>query len=84
MKTLYRYIHGSEDSTDVDVVYVVDEIPSLSEAKAFCSPDDKKENRNLIVVKDGIVTDCYKGTVDEINNSLLNTYYKHEQTDPYA
>ena len=29
MKIIAKYIHGSEDSTDLDVIYVVDELPSL-------------------------------------------------------
>lgn len=83
MKLIARYIHGSEDSTDTDVVYVVDEIPSLQEAKVFCSAD-KSENRNLITVDErkGVVMTCYKGSIDEINNSLIDTYGLHEQTDP--
>jgi hypothetical protein len=75
-----KYIHGSEDSIDVDVYYVVDSLPSFQECQDFCS--DKEENRNLIVIKDGIVTDCYKGTVDEINNGLFYTYQLHPQTFP--
>lgn len=79
MLVIAKYRHGSADSTDKDYVYVVDEIPSLQEAKEFCSAD-KDENRNLITVNKGIVTGCYKGSVDEINNALLETYHYHEQT----
>lgn len=78
---MIRYIHGSGNSTDVDVVYVFDELPSLNECKKFCSADST-ENRNIITISDGIVTNCYKGTVDEINNALLRTYKLHEQTSP--
>lgn len=75
-----KYIHGSEDSTDVDVHYVFDKLPSFAECKEFCDAD-KSENRNIITIsKDGIVTGCYKGTIDEINNGLLTTYPLHEQT----
>lgn len=81
MEIIAKYIHGSEDSTDVDVHYVVEEQPSFQEAKAFCDAD-LTENRNIITIKDGIVTGCYKGTVDEINNALLDTYNLHEQTSP--
>ena len=81
MKILNRYIHGSEDSTDVDVVYVVDELPDKAECKTFCA-EDKNENRNVLSVRDGIVEKCFKGTPDEINNSLLRTYSLHEQTSP--
>lgn len=80
MEIIARYIHGSEDSTDLDVIYVVDELPSLQECKTFCS--DKEENRNLITVENGIVTSVYKGTPDEVNNSLLRTYNLHKQDYP--
>ena len=80
MEIIARYIHGSEDSTDLDVIYVVDELPSLQECKTFCS--DKEENMNLITVENGIVTSVYKGTPDEVNNALLDTYKLHEQEYP--
>lgn len=73
-----KYIHGSQDSTDVDVHYVFDKMPSFAECKEFCDTD-KSENRNIITIDDGIVTGCYKGTVDEVNNGLLATYALHEQ-----
>ena len=81
MEIIAKYIHGSEDSTDVDVVYVVDELPDKIECKRFCSADSN-ENRNLIVIRDGIVSEVYKGTVDEVNNALLSTYFLHEQSSP--
>ena len=80
MKIIAKYIHGSEDSTDLDVIYVVDELPPLQECKVFCS--DKIENRNLITINDGIVTSVYKGITDEVNNSLFSTYNLHEQEYP--
>lgn len=78
---MYRYIHGSEDSLDVDVYYVFDKMPSFQECRDFCS-QDPNENRNIIVVKDGIVSECFIGTIDEVNNALLDTYHLHSQTDP--
>lgn len=75
-----KYIHGSGDSIDTDVIYVVEKLPSLQECKKFCS--DKEENRNLCVVKNGIVTECYKGTPDEVNNAVFLTYHLHEQEYP--
>ncbi len=82
IKTKARYIHGSEDSTDLDVVYVVDgELPSFGDCKNFCD-SDYSENRNLIQIEDGCVVACYKGTPDEINNSLLRTYNLHNQNCP--
>lgn len=77
---MIRYVHGSEDSLDLDVIYVFPNIPSFSEAKIFCS--DKIENRNIIVIEDGKVIWCFKGTNDEINNSLIQTYKLHNQEHP--
>lgn len=74
------YQHGSEDSLDKDVFYVFDKIPNFTRAQEFCS--NKEENRNIIVVEDGIVTYCYKGTIDEINNGLYDTYKLHKQEYP--
>lgn len=78
---MIRYIHGSGDSTDVDVHYVFDEMPNFQTCKAFAD-EDKTENRNIITIENGIVTHCYKGTIDEINNGLLDTYSLHHQEYP--
>lgn len=78
---MIRYIHGSSNSADIDTAYVFDYIPDFSEAKSFC--DSKKtENANIICVENGTISYCYKGTVDELNNSLLTTYYLHKQDFP--
>lgn len=82
MKILAKYIHDSADSTDVDVHYVVDELPCLSECKEFCNTNKDIENRNLIVINDGVVTACYKGSIDEVNNGLIDTYNLHNQEYP--
>lgn len=74
---MIKYIHGSEDSLDVDVLYVFNEMPSFKECQNFCS--DKKENRNIIIVNNGKVENCFKGTPDEINNGLIETYSLHSQ-----
>lgn len=82
MEKRIKYIHGSEDSTDLDVYYVFDSIPSdIKDCRAFCSADPL-ENRNIICIKDGIVTDTFIGTPDEINNGLIDTYYLHHQEYP--
>lgn len=84
-------IFGSASSTDYDLAVRVDKIPSTPEAHDMCkhfnkllafSLDDKKMNCNLIVVSDGILTDCFKGTVDELNNAILDTYSFHKQLYP--
>ena len=54
MKILARYVHGSEDSLDTDVIYIVDELPPLNECAEFCNSNDA-ENRNLAIVRDGVV-----------------------------
>lgn len=80
MNILARYIHGSADSTDCDVIYLVDTAPGFQEAKDFCV-GDPEENRNLAVVNNGIIEWCFKGFPDEVNNSLLATYRLHRQED---
>ena len=77
-----KYTHGSEDSTDIDVMYVFDSLPTKQECKEFCSADPT-ENRNICVINDGEVVACYKGTPDEINNALLDTYYLHRENLKY-
>lgn len=75
------YIHGSSDSTDKDVIYVFDTLPSVVECKKFC--DGKGiNNGNIITVNDGVVTSAFKGSIDEVNNSLFSTYSLHEQEYP--
>lgn len=81
MSDLCRYIHGSEDSVDLDVIYVFDELPAHQQCAKFCLAD-KSENRNIITIKDGVVSDCYIGTCDEINNALIETYKLHTQNYP--
>lgn len=76
-----RYVHGSEDSVDIDVIYVFDQLPDIAACKSFC--DGKgNENGNIIVVKDGVVAAAFKGSVDEVNNALFYTYQLHEQDCP--
>ncbi|MFT5683790.1 MAG: hypothetical protein ACI8RZ_004722 [Myxococcota bacterium] len=75
-----RYCFGSEDSQDRDVLYVVPTIPDFDTARQWCrSPD---ENRNLIVLRDGVIVESFKGNADETNNALLATYAFHPQTLP--
>lgn len=75
-----RLIFGSEDSLDLDVVYLVDAIPDIQSARRLCRSDT--ENRNLVVVEDGVVVDCFKGSPDETHNALLRTHALHPQAHP--
>ena len=85
MNILGKYIHGSEDSVDVDTYYWVDELPStIQECKTWCESREG-ENANLFTVHTEIVGEqyssvvdkVYKGVPDEVNNSLLRTYDLH-------
>ena len=89
MKVLGRYVHGSEDSLDLDVYYWVDEMPeTIQECKEWCAQKEG-ENANLFTVRMkhimgqtvSFVDKVYKGTPDEVNNSLIHTYHLHPQTD---
>lgn len=76
----YVYInHGSEDSLDEDI-YVIIPYPlnSTQECKELCETYLPK-NANLITVDNGVVTWCYKGLIDECNNSIYYTYSLHKQ-----
>ena len=82
MEIIAKYIHGSEDSTDVDTYYIVDAVPSFKESKKFCD-SIKDENANILELDEtGIICKCYKGTPDECNNSLYETYHLHKQEYP--
>ena len=77
----YRYYRfGSHDSQDVDVAYVFDHKPTMAECKAFCQ--NPLENRNIVVLSDGVVAECFKGLPDEMNNALYETLRFHPQKWP--
>lgn len=88
MMDIEHYIHGSADSLDVDVFFVIDNLHALNsnEQKKLCydlsAAHGSMSNGNLITIVDGYVTNVYKGTVDEVNNSLLATYFLHDQKFP--
>ncbi|NBO22424.1 hypothetical protein EBU94_03660 [bacterium] len=85
-------LFGSGDSTDYDILVMVPRIsPVIQENKEHLDRlddkfskifTDKPVNTNLGVAKDGILVDCYKGTVDELNNVLYYTYDLHKQSFP--
>lgn len=81
MNILGRYVHGSADSRDLDVIYIVDRLPSFRECQLFCCADPA-ENRNVCIIRDGVVAECFKGFPDELNNSLLATCPLHTRNDP--
>lgn len=89
MKKPVYQIFGSENSLDVDLVFFVEEMPEtilekLSLAKEFTNSiaadfPEKVINANLAVCQNGHLVEVYKGTTDELNNSLFYTYNFHQQ-----
>lgn len=81
------WIFGSKSSQDVDILAVVDQLGTIAENKATVEAIEKELqskysrplNVNLGTMEDGVLTNVYKGTVDEVNNSLVDTYPLHEQ-----
>jgi len=69
---------GSPNSRDKDAAYVFQEMPSMAECKEFCR--NEEENRNIIVLEDGVVRETFKGLPDEMNNSLYYTFDLHDQS----
>lgn len=81
---------GSADSLDVDVVFFIEQMPdSIKACAELCAAFaaqiqaqygfEKKVNANLARVKDGILTETFKGNTDELNNALFYTASLHEQ-----
>ncbi len=73
-----KIIHGSENSLDIDAYILVDKKYENQPAKELCN-QFKELNANLIQVENGRIVWCYKGTMDECNNSILETYHLHQQ-----
>ena len=78
MKHYSVYTHGSEDSLDHDIYVIIDKPADYKLSKKLCE-QYLPYNANLLVIEEGLVTWSYKGTVDECNNSLYETYHLHEQ-----
>ncbi len=84
------YVFGSKDSQDVDLIVLVDSIGLVAECRdkikqleAEYQPlFDREVNINLAVIRDGVVVDVFKGTPDEVNNSVATTYDLHPQSHP--
>ncbi|MCL9804464.1 hypothetical protein NAT51_02955 [Flavobacterium amniphilum] len=80
---------GSADSVDYDVVFLIDAMPETILEKLTLSNSlkeqlaeeyqDKVINANLAVCSNGCIVSVYKGTADELNNSVLATYDLHHQ-----
>lgn len=85
-------IFGSASSEDLDVVFFVAELGSIADngsaAKIHAARlavelnASKPVNANLAIVGAGHLTAVYKGSVDELNNALYDTYALHKQVYP--
>lgn len=87
------YIFGSKSSVDYDVLLIVDELKTIDEnhklikewneklEKQFVEAglEQKKVNCNLGVYGMGQIIAVFKGTYDEVNNSVYWTYNRHKQ-----
>jgi hypothetical protein len=75
------FLHGSEDSRDVDKLYQFKEWPSKGALQAFSY--GTSEDRNVFAVSPrGYVSRCVKGLPDEVNNGIYYTYKLHKQDFP--
>lgn len=90
MLPLSYQFFGSEDSADVDVVFFVEKMPDTIRAcselvQQFANEIIHKKalirplNGNLAVCNEGALVQVFKGTTDELNNSLFYTYDLHAQ-----
>jgi len=84
-------IFGSKDSLDTDVMVFLDVLPpTTEECKNTCHEYEEKlditgeVNVNLAVVEDGAIAECFKGTIDEVNNSILATYPLHDDMQEFS
>lgn len=59
-------------------IYVLDTLPSITAMYDLCK--GVSEDRNFVVVEQGVVKDCFKGTPDQCSNGIYLTFAKHEQT----
>ncbi len=82
------YVFGSQDSRDYDLLVIVDILGTTAENKAAGKArevlfskayKDKPLNVNLATMAGGVLTGVFKGTVDEVNNSIIDTYMLHKQ-----
>jgi len=84
-------IFGSKTSQDYDILVFVDKLGTIDENHSYIKElnkefsikyPDKKINCNLGILKEGKILEVFKGTADEVNNSLFFTYKNHIQEYP--
>jgi len=90
METLQYQFFGSQNSQDIDVAFVVEALPESIQERADLSKQysqviaeihgfTQPVNGNLVVAENGVLTDVFKGTKDELNNAMYYTYSLHNQ-----
>ncbi len=80
-------VFGSKSSLDLDVCFFVQSLGNIVENNQRINvllttqnfDNNKKVNANLAIISNGKIVRCFKGTADELNNSLFLTYDFHEQ-----
>lgn len=81
-------IFGSSNSIDLDVLFYVNEAKNIQDSHAYLKEleltieSSKKVNPNIAIVENGVVTWCFKGNADEVNNSVFYTHSLHNQVFP--
>ena len=86
MKPAYQ-IFGSKSSEDFDVCFFVDSLDDTKRNHEMVTiykeqtvfNTSKPVNANLAIVQNGIITENFKGSADELNNALFTTYNLHNQ-----
>ena len=87
MTELIYYQFGSENSQDVDLLVLVSQLGLIKTNKKRVEAIEKKLqenyqkelNVNLGVLRDGKIEEVFKGSTDEVNNSVFLTYDLHPQ-----
>lgn len=84
------YVFGSQSSQDLDILVIVEQLGYIQENKlkvvelqeSMKGISKKEVNVNLGVITDSQLQSVFKGTIDEVNNSVMDTYSLHEQKYP--
>lgn len=89
MQEIKFQIFGSKSSIDCDIIAFVDNLSNIDDNHKICKNieeillkkniSEKPLNINLGVLKNNKLIDVFKGTIDEVNNSLFYTYFNHIQ-----
>ena len=69
---VFRVVHGSEDSVDLDVIYLYKgKLPSNAEFVKFQKENEEEDVNFGLLNDDGVVIDCMKGVPSEVHNMIL-------------